>query len=139
MTFCGCDVPAPSFMIGTEDVLEARNWASGSSWSSLTKRSRLAVSSSTIASIAASAPSTSSSDVVYASRSKAASRSSGVTFSERTPRSSDFSIAARDFSARAGSTSTTVTSTPERAQTSAIPDPIRPPPMTPTRMGGDGS
>ena len=44
------------------------------------------------------------------------------------------SIFARVCSARASSTSTTVTSTPERAQTSAIPEPMRPPPITPTRM-----
>jgi hypothetical protein len=53
---------------------------------------------------------------------------------ERTARASDRSIAARDRSARSSSASTTVTSTPDRAQTSAIPDPIRPPPITPTRM-----
>ena len=50
-------------MIGTEEVLEARNCASGSSASSRLNISRLAASSSMIASIAASAPSTSSSDV----------------------------------------------------------------------------
>ena len=44
-------------------------------------------------------------------------------------------------SARRGpsSASTTVTSTPERAQTSAIPEPMSPPPTTPTRMGRDAS
>ena len=35
---------------------------------------------------------------------------------------------------RSSSASTTVTSTPERAHTSAIPEPIRPPPTTPTRI-----
>ena len=35
---------------------------------------------------------------------------------------------------RPASASTTVTSTPERAHTSAMPEPIRPPPTTPIRM-----
>ena len=78
ITLCGCDVSAPSFMIGTEDVFEARKAASGSSSSSRLNRSRLRRSSSTIASIAASAPSTSSSDAVKARRSRAASRSSSA-------------------------------------------------------------
>ena len=39
-------------------------------------------------------------------------------------------------SRRSPSSSTTVTSTPERAQTSAIPLPMSPPPTTPTRMAG---
>ena len=42
----------------------------------------------------------------------------------------------RPLAALSSSTSTTVTSTPERAHTSAIPEPIRPPPITPTRMAG---
>jgi hypothetical protein len=59
-TRCGCDVPAPSFMIGTEDVLLARKRASGSRRSSSRNTSRLAGSDSMIASMAASDPSTSS-------------------------------------------------------------------------------
>ena len=39
-TRSGFDVPAPSFMIGTDDVLEARNCASGRSSSSRVKSSR---------------------------------------------------------------------------------------------------
>ena len=63
MTRSGCQVSAPSFMIGTEDVFEARNSASGSTESSARKSSRLTPSSSTTASIAASAPSTASRSV----------------------------------------------------------------------------
>ena len=66
MTLWGCDVSAPSFMIGTEEVFEARNCASGSRESRRRNISRFRPSSSTIASIAASAPSTSSSAVVNA-------------------------------------------------------------------------
>ena len=87
ITLCGWVVPAPSFMIGTDEVFEARNCASGSSSSSRRNISRLACSSSMIASIAASAPATSSSDVVKASRSSAAARSSSDTCPPRTPRS----------------------------------------------------
>jgi hypothetical protein len=59
-TRSGRRVPAPSFMIGTEEVLEARNSASGRTSSRRVKSARLAPSSSTIASMAASAPSRSS-------------------------------------------------------------------------------
>ena len=59
-TRSGFEVPAASFMIGTEEVFEARNSASGSTSSSLRNSSRLVCSFSMIASIAASAPSRSS-------------------------------------------------------------------------------
>ena len=65
----GCDVSAPSFMIGTDDVFEARNWASGRISSSRLKTSRFSASSSITASMAASAPSTSARALVNASRS----------------------------------------------------------------------
>ena len=60
----GCEVSAPSFMIGTDEVFEARNCASGSVASSRLKTSRFRSSSSMTASIAASAPSRSASAVV---------------------------------------------------------------------------
>src|SRR3954453_6389213 len=72
-------------------------------------------------------------------RSAAAVRSSASSFPERTARSSERSIAALARSTRSGSNSTSVTSTPQRAQTSAIPLPIKPPPTTPTRMARDAS
>ena len=68
----GCEVSAPSFMIGTDDVFEARNCASGRISSSRLKTSRFSASSSTTASMAASAPSTSASALVKASRSTVA-------------------------------------------------------------------
>ena len=127
-------------MIGTDEVLEARNSASGSSSSSLRNSSRLVCSSSMTASIAASAPSRSSTrggeGEALERRRRGRPRPS---LPERTARSSDFSIFARVCSARSSSTSTTVTSTPERAQTSAIPEPMRPPPITPTRMAQTAS
>ena len=60
----GWEVSAPSFMIGTDEVFEARNCASGSVASSRLKTSRFRSSSSITASIAASAPSRSASAVV---------------------------------------------------------------------------
>ena len=84
--------------------------------------------------MAASAPSTSASALVNASRSVAASRSPASSLPAFTARSSERSIAASARATPASSASTTVTSTPERAQTSAIPEPIRPPPTTPTRI-----
>ena len=59
-TRSGREVPAPSFMIGTDEVFEARNSASGSTLSSRWNSSRFAGSFSMIASIAASEPSRSS-------------------------------------------------------------------------------
>ncbi len=76
---------------------------------------------------------------VTARCSRAAAWPASSNLPERTARASDRSIAARDRSARSSSASTTVTSTPDRAQTSAIPDPIRPPPITPTRMAPEPS
>ena len=139
-TRSGCAVSAPSFMIGTDEVFEARNSASGSMLVERAEQLALGCSSSTIASIAASAPSRSSSV-----GGDGEALGGGVALAPRRAcrsaraRSSDCSIAARVRSARSSSTSTTVTSTPERAQTSAIPEPMRPPPITPTRMGRDAS
>ncbi len=136
----GCLVSAPSFMIGTDDVFEARKRASGSSSSSrrnIVPLERLVLDHRLDRGVGAL-------DVVERRRERRGARAphSGRPRSAcppRTPRSSDCSIDARVRSARASSTSTTVTSTPERAQTSAIPEPMRPPPMTPTRMGRDAS
>ena len=63
-TRSGFEVSAASFMIGTEEVFDARNSASGRIASSLRNSSRLACSFSTTASMAASEPSRSSRLVV---------------------------------------------------------------------------
>ena len=63
-TRSGFEVSAASFMIGTDEVLEARKSASGRISSSLRNSSRLVCSSSITASMAASAPSRSSTRVV---------------------------------------------------------------------------
>ena len=51
----------------------------------------------------------------------------------RAPPPSDFSTRARPASTSAGVASTTTTSRPLRAHTSAMPEPISPQPSTPTR------
>ena len=137
-TRSGCLVSAPSFMIGTDDVFEARNRASGSSASRRAEQlaldglvlddrldrgvgalERRRARSRTRCARAAAVPARPRRACPSARRDRASARS---------PRSR-----AR---ARSPSSSTTVTSTPERAQTSAIPLPMSPPPTTPTRMGG---
>src|SRR4051794_30708606 len=54
------------------------------------------------------------------------------SFPARTARPSDVSMRLRPSSAASGDASDTSTSNPERAATSAMPDPIRPQPITPT-------
>ncbi len=131
----GCLVSAPSFMIGTDEVLEARNCASGSSSSRRRKTSRLSCSFSITASIAR----VDAREVLEGRRSRRADPAPPPA----PPRSACRSARRAPVSARSWRASAprarrrprrTVTSTPDRAQTSAIPEPMRPPPMTPTRM-----
>ena len=127
-------------MIGTEDVLEARNSASGRIVVEPRNSSRLASSSSTIASIAASAPSS----VLELGRVRdplgAPRVASASSLPERTravERALDRRLAALD--PLAVDLDDASRRRRERAQTSAIPLPIRPPPTTPTRMARDAS
>ena len=71
--------------------------------------------------------------VVKASWSSARSRSRSVTLPALTPRPSDFTMRLRPAVINASVGSNTLTSTPARTATSAIPDPICPAPTTPTR------
>ena len=71
--------------------------------------------------------------VVKVSLLSARSRSRSVTLPALTPRSNDFTMRLRPAVIRASVVSNTVTSTPARTETSAIPDPIWPAPTTPTR------
>ena len=124
-------------MIGTEEVLEARNSASGSTSSRRWNSSRLAASFSTIASIAASAPSRSS---TRRGVGDPLGRRLAVLRGELARPRAAVRATSRSALARAptppSSASTTVTSTPARAHTSAMPEPIIPPPITPIRMAG---
>jgi hypothetical protein len=66
-------------------------------------------------------------------RPRISSRAASSSFPRSTARSSDFSIRPNAASAVVASISWTTTSPPARAQISAIPEPINPPPITPTR------
>ena len=93
----------------------------------------LTASSSTTASITSCRSARSLSSVVKVSWSSARSRSRSVTLPALTPRSSDFTMRLRPAVISASVVSNTVTPTPARTATSAIPDPICPAPTTPTR------
>ena len=139
-TRSGREVPAPSFMIGTDEVFEARNSASGSTSSSRWNSSRFAglVLDDRL-------------DRRVGALEVVDARAVGEPVGGRRrgppptacPSARRGPATSRSAPARArprpSSASTTVTSTPERAHTSAIPEPISPPPTTPIRMGRDAS
>ncbi|CFE39416.1 Uncharacterised protein [Mycobacterium tuberculosis] len=133
-TRCGCLVAAATFMIGMLEVFDAST-ASGSvtTRSSSAKISDLTASSSTTASITSCLSDRSLRSVVKVNRPRARSRSRSVTLPALTARSSDFTMRLRPAVINASAGSNTVTSTPARAETSAMPDPICPAPTTPTR------
>ena len=121
-------------MIGIELVLLARiAVASVTTLSSARNTSTFDASSSITASTTSWRSASSSRSVVTRIRPRASSRASSVSLPERTPRSSDVVRRASPASAAPASTSRTTTSRPARAHTSAMPDPIRPLPTTPTR------
>ena len=121
----------PSFMIGIEEVLQARI-ASGlvTTLSSCLNSATLAASSSTIASTTTSRSFRASSSVTTRIRSSTSWTESILPFAAA--RSSDLSNRPNAAFAAASLDSTTTTSWPDRALTSAMPEPIRPPPTTPT-------
>ena len=133
-TCSGRAVAIPSFMIGIELVFVARiAWGSVTTLSRPRKTSTFSASSSITASMTNWRSASSPRSVVNRSRPTAASRSSSVSFPDATPRSSDRSTRAWPASAAAASISLTMTSSPARADTSAIPAPINPEPTTPMR------
>ncbi|CPY67701.1 Uncharacterised protein [Mycobacteroides abscessus] len=128
-------VAAAIFMIGMLEVLDAST-ASGSviTSSSLAKIEDLMDSSSMTASMTSWRSAKSARSVVNFRLATAASRSRSVIFPAETPRSSDLVIRSRPAVVSASVVSNTSTSTPARADTSAIPAPICPAPITPTRV-----
>src|SRR6516162_2868114 len=133
-TRCGFLVAAAIFMIGMLEVLDAST-ASGSvtTRSSSAKICALTASSSRMASITSCRSARSFKSVVRVSWLSARSRSRSVTLPALTPRSSDFTMRLRPAVISASVGSYTVTPTPARTATSAMPDPICPAPTTPTR------
>src|SRR6516165_9016964 len=133
-TRCGFPVAAAIFMIGMLEVLDAStDSGSVTTRSSSAKICALTASSSTTASITSCRSARSLMSVVKASWESARSRSRSVTLPALTPRSSDFTMRLRPAAISASVGSYTVTPTPARTATSAIPDPICPAPTTPTR------
>ena len=134
MTCSGRDVAVPSFIIGIDDVFEASIASEFvNTRSSSRNRSTFISSSSMIASTTRSRSERSPISVVNDKRSIAESRSSSVILFAVTPRSNDVTRRARPASAASAEASRTSTSSPARAHTSAMPEPINPQPMTPTR------
>ena len=119
-------------MIGREEVLLARMVCSGVIRSSRWKTSTLSVSRSAIASMTMSQPSIDPRSRVKEMRSRMAETSSSLSLPVARPRSSDLSTRRRAAASASASCSDTWVLIPCRAQTSAIPDPIRPPPTIPT-------
>ncbi len=134
MTCSGRLVAMPSFMIGIDEVFDAKI-ASGSSTtlSSAVNTSVLTCSFSATASTTRLRSAKSATSVVNRIRSSAASRSDSDSLPLRTPRPSEVAIRAFAASVAPRSTSAISTSRPARAHTSAIPEPISPDPTTPTR------
>ena len=124
-TRCGFLVAAAIFMIGMLEVFDASTaFGSSTTASSSAKISALTASSSMMASITSWRSDRSLSSVVNVRLATARSRSRSVTLPELTPRSSDLTMRLRPAVTSASVVSKTLTSTPARADTSAIPAPI---------------
>src|SRR5687768_8228749 len=119
-------------MIGMEEVLLASRQSGATIPPSAVNTADFSCSFSTTASTTTFRSARSASSVVKDSRASAASRSASVNFPARTARPSDVVSLSWADSAAASSTSRTSTSWPARAETSAMPDPMMPPPTTPT-------
>ena len=139
-TCSGREVAMASFMMGMDDVFDARMaFGSVMTLSSWPNSSAFVCSSSTIASTTNSRSARSSRSAVNRRRPRASSRASALSFPLDTARPSDFSTRCRPAATAASSTSKTTASSPDRAKTSAMPDPIRPHPATATRVTLDTS
>ena len=133
-TLPGRWVAMASFMIGIDEVFEARTASSASTASSRARKTETFTSSSsetasTTSSRSAKAPRSST----KWRRVRTSSASSAGSFPRSTAWCSERSTRAWPASRAATSASTTTTSLPARAATSAIPEPISPHPTTPIR------
>ena len=132
ITRCGWGVTAASFMIGMEDVLLASSASGRTTLPSAWKIGTFSASSSITASTTRSRSASSATSVAVRIRPSAASRSALASLPDFSARASDLRMRPSAFSAAASFTSQTMTSQPARADTSAMPVPMIPPPMTPT-------
>src|SRR5579862_69625 len=132
---CGARLVAmASFMIGIEDVLDARMASRPAIVSRAASTPALASAPSRMASMTNSRSANSARSVVNLMALSALSRPAGVSFPAWTARRNE--RATRSWPARTASslTSATSTSRPTRAHTSAMPAPMMPEPTTPTRL-----
>ncbi len=114
-----------SFMIGIDDVFEASTASPATTISSRARKtSALRASSSTTASTTSSRSASSARSVVKRSLASASSRSVSVNRPRSAPLASEAATRPCAFSASSGDASRTITSTPDRAATSAMPPPI---------------
>ncbi len=127
-------VAMASFMMGMDEVFDASS-ASGASTtlSSSPKTSTLTASASTTASITSWHSASVSTSVLKDMPSTRRSASSSVIFPALAARFRDCSIRRRPRLSASSSSSATLTVSPARAHTSAMPEPMSPHPSTPTR------
>ena len=134
MTWLGRCVAMASFMIGIDDVFDANTASSPvTTASSRRKMSSLADSASMTASTTRSRSASASKSLVNVRKLSARSCAASSSLPERTARASEASVRFWARSEDGASASTTIVSRPALAPTSAIPEPIKPPPTTPKR------
>jgi hypothetical protein len=132
-TRSGLLVTLAIFDSGMDDVLDARIASGLRIASSRRKRSSLRSSTSGTDSITMSASAVPAGSVTRWMRPKVSSASAAESRSERIARRTEASMRERLPSTLCGSGSTTTTSQPARAHTSAMPAPMVPPPITAIR------
>ncbi len=133
MTWWARPDTAPSLTIGIEDVLDARIASSLTRiWPTRRNRSSLVASSSDAASTTRSRSARASRSSVNVMRSSTAVTSSAVILPRDSARRNEPSTRVAAALAASALISITTTSDPARAVTSVMPEPISPPPMTPT-------
>ncbi len=133
MTWLGRPVAMASFMIGIDEVFEART-ASGASTtlSSASKTATFSASDSTTASTTSWRSASDPRSAEYSMLARAASASDSLSLAAFCARPMESAMRWRPRSRLAWSRSTTRTSKPARAAASVMPDPMRPQPTTPT-------
>src|SRR2546421_2064841 len=129
----GGRVARASRMMGMDDVLEERIVPAEVTRSISANTADLTSKRSTTASITSSRSASAAIWVVNSIRSRASARASGASLPRPTALFSDASMRRRPADNASSVTSVTMTSSPARAHTSAMPEPISPHPTTPTR------
>ncbi len=129
----GRSVRTDSSVIESDEVLDAKIVSGPQILSSAANTAALSSRRSGTASTTRSASARSARSVVTRTRSSSAARSDSSSLPRATARAVECSMCSRPWAAAASSTSTATTSMPARANTSTMPAPIVPRPITPTR------